>query len=272
MIKKNTERLFPKQLEKERSASVSSLVHAPEKYKIDISSDNYLMQEKDIKKLLINNGIHFYNVQEKANWTNGNENNKLIFEIRDTEGLEEKRNKLIEKGIVIERIKTESTVPEKKPDMFPVQAKWNDVNIRAYHVKMENEKKPQQSDHIVKDPLKFDPLLVAYKNDRMHSKGRNTVSENASFTSLSRKSEIRKNETMTKLEKVSKSEKLEKLGKNKIEKVEKIEKVTKQVAPAKTEKIVNNKPVKSVNTKNTSMATNSTSSSTNNMKFTSKKK
>lgn len=143
-----------------------------DKYEIEINSLD--VPSQDVKKLLISNGLHIYNIKEESKWTNGNENTKLIFQIRNinnsnkTSVINNCQEKLKVNGLNIKRSKDQVIIPDKKSDMFPVQAKWNDTNIRNYHISVENNKKPTKFDYPLKKGLPFDRNLLKYKNDKMN--------------------------------------------------------------------------------------------------------
>ena len=139
------------------------------------------MQSSEIKKILVQNGLHVYNFKEEANWICGNKNNKLVFEIRN-ENSNQSRNtnenglnidnlnkQLGEYGLNININEGVSTITEKKPDMFPVGARWNDTNLRSYHVTVENNKKPEKTDYKLKTDMIYDRNLIAYKNDKVQT-------------------------------------------------------------------------------------------------------
>mmetsp|Transcript_34730 Transcript_34730/g.36093 ORF Transcript_34730/g.36093 Transcript_34730/m.36093 type:complete len:575 (+) Transcript_34730:12-1736(+) len=158
-----------------RRASMGELntnsVPTTDYYEINLKKE---MPSNDVKKLLIKNGLHVYNVKEQSKWTNGNGKTKLVFQIRNINGkdkgekLSSFQEKLKEQGLKIQETQEQSPILEKKPDMFPVQAKWNDYNIRNYHITMENNKKPQKTDNNIKKTLPYDKNLLMYKNDKMH--------------------------------------------------------------------------------------------------------
>ncbi len=140
-----------------------------QKYEIDLP--NTEIQSSDVKKMLISNGLHIYNVKEVSKWTNGNDNTKLVFQVRNIKDTNEEKliSNIKEKGFDAHVAKDAPSIPERKADMFPVQAKWSDTNIRNYHSTVENSKKPQKTDFAVKKSLPFEKNLLMYKNDKMNA-------------------------------------------------------------------------------------------------------
>lgn len=127
-----------------------------------------------MKKLLTSNGFHVYNLKEESKWSNGNDNSKLVFQIRNINDQDENlinsfQQKLKEKGLSLQKSQDQIIIPERKPDIFPVQAKWNDANIRQYYSTVENNKKPEKKNFNVKTGFPVDKTLLTYKNDKIYS-------------------------------------------------------------------------------------------------------
>lgn len=149
--------------------------------------------------MLISNGLHIYNVKEVSKWTNGNDSTKLVFQVRN---IPENNEDIVisnikEKGFEAHLAKEIPNIPERKSDMFPVQAKWNDTNIRNYHTSAENCKKPQKTDYAVKKSLPFDKNLIMYKNDKMNAPVLKKTEKNSTIINKSKASNNNINSTYT---------------------------------------------------------------------------
>ena len=152
-------------LEKKENGAVNKgKASSKEKFVIEITNE---LQSSDVKKLLVAEGLHVYNIQEKSKWTNGNENTKVIFQVRNGFELDQCKLNLQNKGINL--TKQEDSTLTKDSEMFPVQAKWCDNNIRNYHTTSENMKKPEVKDYNLKSTMHFDKNLTVYKNDKIYS-------------------------------------------------------------------------------------------------------
>lgn len=202
--------MYGKQDKKESLATLSTNVSKKEecltKYEVDIPESLYI---EDVKKILNSKGLHVYNLKEKRKFGNGELDTKLEFKVRNFSNQDSEQNKNMEKiakelnecGLNINLTNQEKS-PPKDSRFFPVQAKWNDNNLKYYHLK--DEMKRLQScegkDYKLKENFKFDQISMEYKNNRVNI-GKKEIKKEKSKLSMAEKSKISNNNSFK--EKVS---------------------------------------------------------------------
>lgn len=143
------------------------------KYEISIGNSN--ISSSEIKKLFDKRGIHVYNMKEQSNWSNGNNDCKLMFDVRDTKLSLSQEQILLQKELNSQsiQIKVQEVQPTEKTEsnLIPVQLKWNDTKLNLYKGKGDvGEPKNTKSDYKLKrGPFEFDSSLLTYKNDKKYS-------------------------------------------------------------------------------------------------------
>lgn len=182
------------------STDISKKDESLTKFEVDIPETLYV---EDVKKILNGKGLHIYNLKEKRKLANGELDSKLEFKVRNLDNDTDKNQNLeriksdLEKCGLNMHISNQEKSPEKDNRFFPVQAKWNDTNLKYYHVK--DEMKRLQScegkDYKLKENFKFDQISMEYKNNRVNN-GKNEIRKEKSKLSIVEKSKISNNSSV----------------------------------------------------------------------------
>lgn len=153
----------------------SSALNQTGKYEINFPST---IQPSEIKKIFDEKGVHIYNIRESNNWKNTPFGDKITFEIREEKGnsnivLKDVESKLSEFGLKINPAAIPTVNTNVKDElMYPVQAKWNDTNLKFYHAKQNDDKSnksSQKSFNLKKSDIQMNKTLISYKNDKKHA-------------------------------------------------------------------------------------------------------
>lgn len=143
------------------------------RYEINIGNSN--ISTIEIKKLFDKRGIHVFNMKEQSKWSNGNNDCKLMFDVRDTKLNVSQEQILLQKELSSQAIQIKEKEPQSteksESDLIPAQLKWNDTKLNLYKGKGDSgEPKVSKGDFkLKKGEFEFDSNLLTYKNDKKYS-------------------------------------------------------------------------------------------------------